>query len=249
LGVTNNADGEITTIELDPREPYLRDKKPGYQVVQLQFPPSRILVRIDAADRAGLHMPDLPRGVIACGPLEKDFSVVGRYERTFTIRRKQLPLTAGNLKSVYRVQGETFGKVVLHLKKPVGGALNSRAAVHAALSRATDVGEVYLSSPVSLDDLTNRQDAGVVALMDYLKRLEKTTLAAFLADTSTYRPTVEEPFISPTCRDDPANQQEAEDIAVQLDILQWPGISESDTIPDGGASSSGPTTTDSPDDE
>lgn len=52
LGVMNNADAEIATIELDPREPYLRNKRRGYHIVQLQFPPTRVFVHIAAADKA-----------------------------------------------------------------------------------------------------------------------------------------------------------------------------------------------------
>lgn len=115
LGVTNNADAEITPIELDPREPFLLDNHPSYRVIYPQSPPSRVVVHIEAADEAGLHMPGLPRGVIGCGSLERQFyfSVVGRSERTFTIRWTQLPRFAGSLTSVYRAQSPRFANVGL----------------------------------------------------------------------------------------------------------------------------------------
>ncbi|MEO9930912.1 hypothetical protein, partial [Rhodopirellula bahusiensis] len=49
LGVTNNADAVVVDIEFDPREPYLRNKVTGYHVVELQYPPTRVLIYIDAA--------------------------------------------------------------------------------------------------------------------------------------------------------------------------------------------------------
>lgn len=250
LGVTNNADGEITHIYLDPRESFLQNQPPGYRVIQLQFPPARVLVHIDAADKAGLHMPDLPRGVMACFPLEREFSVVGRAGRTFTIRRTQLPLFSGCLTSVYRAQGNTYEKVGLTLRKPVERAMDSRATVHAALSRASEVDKVYLLGQVSLEDITNHQDAGVVALKEHLKRLEKTTLEAFLSDTSTYRPaTADEPAISPTCRDDLANQQDVAGDAARVDDLDRLKQSGTDSISDGDAFTPQPTTAGALDDQ
>lgn len=96
--------------------------------------------------------------------------------------------------------------------------MDSRAAVQATVFRATEVDQVYLLSPSPWDDLTNRQDAGVVALIGYLKRLQKPALETFLSDASTYRPvTADEPALSPTYRDDLAHQRDAADVTVQVD--------------------------------
>lgn len=58
LGVTNNADAVVVDIEFDPQEPYLGNKATGYHV-ELQYPPTRVLIYIDVADRTGLKLDGL----------------------------------------------------------------------------------------------------------------------------------------------------------------------------------------------
>lgn len=108
LGVCNNAGGIIRGIELDQREDHLLHQEPGYKVVTLRYPPAKVQVYLKAADEAGLHLPGLPRGVIEVCPVEKTSIIEGVKKRKFTIKRKQLPLTAGCLSSVYRSQGSTL---------------------------------------------------------------------------------------------------------------------------------------------
>ncbi|CAN0089008.1 unnamed protein product, partial [Laminaria digitata] len=55
----------------------------------------------------------------------------------------QVPLSLGILSSVYRAQGETIAKLVLDIRKPVDGSMDS-AAVYVALSRATDASKLFL---------------------------------------------------------------------------------------------------------
>ena len=106
LGVCNNSDGVIRSIELDPREDYLIDRTPGYSVVNLKYPPLRVLVYIKTADDAGLQLQGLERGVVAFAPIEKNFTIEGVGKRKFTFKRRQLPLTAGciHLYSVVKVR-------------------------------------------------------------------------------------------------------------------------------------------------
>ncbi|CAN0250884.1 unnamed protein product, partial [Ectocarpus sp. 8 AP-2014] len=118
LGVCNNSDGVIHRIELDNREDYLVHSIPGYSVVNLRYPPVRVLVYIKSADEAGLQLDGLPRPVIAFAPVEKPFTVVGIGKRKFTIRRRQVPLTAGCLSSVYRSQGQTMRTIILDIRNP-----------------------------------------------------------------------------------------------------------------------------------
>jgi len=109
----------------------------------------------------------------------------------------QVPLSLGILSSVYRAQGETIPKLVLDIRKPVDGYMDS-AAVYVALSRATDASKLFLLSPVTLDDLTHPQDDDVAAMIDYLERLDKATLALFLDDPSSFRPATTSPPASYT---------------------------------------------------
>ncbi|CAN0523223.1 unnamed protein product, partial [Ectocarpus sp. 12 AP-2014] len=85
----------------------------------------------------------LPRGVVAFAPVEKPFSIVGIGKRKFTIRRRQLPLTAGCLSSVYRSQGQTMRTIILDIRNPPGNRMDP-AAVYVALSRATCLEDLYL---------------------------------------------------------------------------------------------------------
>lgn len=108
LGVCNNSDGIIHGIDLDVREECVQQEHTGYSVINLRYPPVRVLVYLKSADDAGLKLPGLPRGVIAVVPVQKNFTVPGMNGRTYTIRRQQLPLTPGCLTSVYRSQGMTL---------------------------------------------------------------------------------------------------------------------------------------------
>lgn len=108
VSVSNNSDGIIQGVVLDHREEYLRHNNTGYSVVHLRYPPIKVFVYIKSADDAGLKLPGLARGVIAVAPIERTFTIEGRNKRNFTIKRRQLPLTAGGLSSVYRSQGQTL---------------------------------------------------------------------------------------------------------------------------------------------
>ncbi|CAN0287289.1 unnamed protein product, partial [Scytosiphon promiscuus] len=134
LGVCNNSDGIIQGIELDPRE---EAATTGHSVVNLRYPPLRIMVYIHTAYEAGLKLDGLPRGVIAVAPVEKTFSITGVGNRKFTFKRRQVPLTAGCLSSVYRSQRQTSRKIILDIRRPPGNKLDT-AAVYVSLSRALD---------------------------------------------------------------------------------------------------------------
>ncbi|CAM9906537.1 unnamed protein product, partial [Hapterophycus canaliculatus] len=143
LGVCNNSDGDIHGIELDPREEYLAQRRPGYALVHLRYPPLRVTIYIQSAYEAGLQLDGLPRGVIAVASIEKTLSVVGIAKRRFTIRRRQVPLTAGCLSSVYRSQGHTMRSIILDIRDPPRNRIDS-AAIHVVLSRATCLEDLYL---------------------------------------------------------------------------------------------------------
>lgn len=90
----NNSDGIIDIIELDQRERYFAYRNAGCSEVTLRYPPERVFVCINSADKAGLQLDRLPSGVIAIGLVEKKITVVGTNKRKFVMKR-QLPLTAG----------------------------------------------------------------------------------------------------------------------------------------------------------
>ena len=187
LGVCNNSDGVIRSIELDPREDFLVDRTPGYSVVNLQYAPLRVLVYIKTADDAGLQLQELERGVVAFAPVEKNFSIEGVGKRKFTFKRRQLPLTAGCISSVFRSQGQTMRNIILDIRRPPGPKMDS-AAVYVALSRATSLGAINMLFPITLDDLNQPPDRDVLAIIGYLERLDVATLRLFLRDPSSFTP-------------------------------------------------------------
>ncbi|CAM9252717.1 unnamed protein product, partial [Ectocarpus sp. 4 AP-2014] len=129
----------------------------------------------------------MPRGVVAFAPFEKPFTVVGIGKRKFTIRRRQLPLTAGCLSSVYRSQGQTMRTIILDIRNPPGNRMDP-AAVYVTLSRATCLMDTYLLFPVTLENLNKPRNKDVVALIEYLERLDKATFSAFLQDPTRFTP-------------------------------------------------------------
>ncbi|CAB1117516.1 unnamed protein product [Ectocarpus sp. CCAP 1310/34] len=123
LGVCNNSDGIIRGIELDPLEDFLLDPTPGYSVVNLRYAPLQVFVYIKTADDAGLHLEGLDRGVVAIAPVEKECTIEGIGKGKFIFKRRQLPLPAGCVSSVFRSQGQTMPKIILDIHPPPGTAM------------------------------------------------------------------------------------------------------------------------------
>lgn len=187
LGVCNNADGIIHSIELDPRKDYLTRTATGYSAVNLRFPPIRVLVYLQSADDAGLQLDGMPRGVIAVAPIERTFSVIDINKRKFSIKRHQLPLTAGCLSSVYRSQGQTLRKIILNIRQPPGPKMDT-AAVYVALSRATGLNDLNLLFPITINDLNQPNNVDTDALVKCLSRLYDITLKLFLDNPACFTP-------------------------------------------------------------
>ncbi|CAN0088949.1 unnamed protein product, partial [Ectocarpus fasciculatus] len=91
-----------------------------------------------------------------------------------TFKRRQIPLTAGCLSSDDRSQGQTMRKIILDIRRPPGHAMDC-AAVYVALSRATGLDDLNLLFPVTLQDLNQPQNPNVVAIVNYLHRLDEAT--------------------------------------------------------------------------
>lgn len=108
LGVNSLPDpflpGVIVSIDLDPREVVDDNSPGGYRVVRLVYPPSRVVVFIQPAFDAGLHIPLLKRGEVAVGVETRMFEVNWQHDKLFASKRAQLPLLPGHLSSVYRAK-------------------------------------------------------------------------------------------------------------------------------------------------
>ncbi|CAN0202518.1 unnamed protein product [Ectocarpus fasciculatus] len=159
----------------------------GYSVVHLRCAPLRISVYIKSADDAGLHLDGLQREVIAVAPVERKFTIMGINKRKFTFKRRHIPLTAGCVSSVYRSQGKTMRKIILDIRRPPRHAMDC-AAVYVALSRATGLDDSNFLFPVTLQDLNQPQNPDIVAIVNYLHRLDEPTLELFLKDPGSFTP-------------------------------------------------------------
>lgn len=102
--ILRKCQGTIVSIDLDPRELVVDSETNGYRVVHLVFPPVRVIIFIQTAYDAGLHLEGLNRGEIAVGIETRTFTALGLHERTFCFKRTQIPLLPGHLSSVYRAQ-------------------------------------------------------------------------------------------------------------------------------------------------
>ena len=104
--------------------------------------------------------------MVAFAPVEKEFVIEGVGKRKFHINRRQLPLTAGCVSSVFRSQGQTMTKVILDMRPSPRTAMDP-AAVYVALSRATCLDALNLLFPLTLDDLNQPPDRDILAIIAY----------------------------------------------------------------------------------
>ncbi|CAN0244057.1 unnamed protein product, partial [Hapterophycus canaliculatus] len=81
--------------------------------------------------------------LIAIAPIEKTLPITGVGNRKSNFKRRQVPLTAGCLSSVYRSQGQASRKIMLDIRRPLGNKLDT-AAVYVALSRATGLDNINM---------------------------------------------------------------------------------------------------------
>lgn len=73
-------------------------------MVHLTYPPTKVVIFIQSAYDAGLHIPPFNRGEIAVSVESRTFELKGLHDRLFAFKRSQLPLLPGHLSSVYRAQ-------------------------------------------------------------------------------------------------------------------------------------------------
>ena len=78
-------------------------------------------------------------------------------------------------------------KIILDIRRPPGHAMDY-AAVYVALSRATGLDDSNLLFPVTLQDLNQPQNPDIVAIVNYLHRLDEPTLELFLKNPGSFTP-------------------------------------------------------------
>ncbi|CAN0230173.1 unnamed protein product, partial [Hapterophycus canaliculatus] len=110
--------------------------------------------------------------LIDIAPIENTFSITGVGNRKFTFKRRQVPLTAGCLSSVYRSQGQTSRKIIIDIRRPPGNKLDT-AAVYLALFKATGRDDMNMLFPITFEDLNRPPNQDVVAIVNYLGRIDR----------------------------------------------------------------------------
>ncbi|CAN0166602.1 unnamed protein product [Scytosiphon promiscuus] len=91
------------------------------------------------------------------------------------------------LSSVYRSQGQTLRKTILDIRRPPGNKLDT-AAMYVALSRATGLDDINMLFPITLEDLNRPPNQDVVAIVNYLGRLDRASFAVFMNAPGTFTP-------------------------------------------------------------
>ncbi|CBJ31141.1 conserved unknown protein [Ectocarpus siliculosus] len=107
---------------------------------------------------------------------------------TVPMMRQPMTYTWGtNDRAPPRSQGQTMPKIILDIRRPPGHAVDC-AAVYVALSRATGLDDLNLLFPVTLQDLNQPQNPDIVAIVNYLHRLDEATMMIFLKDPGSFTP-------------------------------------------------------------
>ena len=157
----------------------LRDSTPSGSVVWLPFPPDAVLVRVEGAD--DLHLPGLEPGVVplTINPRSQGETVDvqrafppgqrphNRSERMLQVKLQRFPVELGFAVTVYKVQGKTLSRIVLHLSPvPNGQKLSMQAALVMMTRTPATEGIRVLSA--------GRSDADIVpaALFDTARALD-----------------------------------------------------------------------------
>lgn len=129
LDIANGSRGEVIDIILDEREEQLI---PETGVVELKYPPSYVLVRLNHTRAKQLD--GLPENVLPLVPMSRSFTFQDPTFGKTIVTRKQLPLTASYALTDYRGQGQTLYPVIVDIGNPPTGHLTGFNA-YVALSR------------------------------------------------------------------------------------------------------------------
>ena len=128
LDIANGARGEVVQVVLDERE---SKYSASQSTVQLEYPPAYVLVKMLSTKVSRLE--GLEDNVIPIQPMERSFTIsVG--DKTKTVVRRQLPLTAAYAFTDYRSQGQTIHHAIIDIASPPTGTLTP-FNIYVALSR------------------------------------------------------------------------------------------------------------------
>ena len=188
LGLVNGARGIATGVVVDPTGTF-------FQLIRCRLftqltiptiadffyllctkPPVSVLFQRQKVKHSKFD--DLDPKSIPVFPLEKSITV-----KKFSIRRKQVPMCPAFSLTDYKVQGSSFSSAVLdlHDDSSVKGkdGHHKFTSRYVQLSRLRSQCGVHLLRKISIEDLQFRPDDRLLAEMERLQNLERSTIAAW----------------------------------------------------------------------
>lgn len=134
---------------------------------------------------------DLPPNVFPLMPAESTMAFDGNIK----IKTKQIPLAPAFALTEYKVQGATFKKAVLDLRRPTARQSRKKenwnhrqfCSVYVQLSRLQTLDGVQLLQPIEYADINNHPHPALLRATAQLDRLSKNTLESLMADFNDRR--------------------------------------------------------------
>jgi hypothetical protein len=157
---------------LHPDEPEV----PNEPIVKLKHLPSYILVKLTRTRAKGLE--GLDDGIIPLEPATTKFQIKlktsGKKLKTYTVTRKQYPVTAAYAFTDYRSQGQTLPYVIVDIAKPPTGAL-TLFNLYVALSRSSGRSTIRILREFDENMFKKSHSTELLMEDDRLERLNRTT--------------------------------------------------------------------------
>jgi len=123
----------------------------------------------------GTHFNSLEDGTIPIFPTERSITI-----KSYSIRRKQVPLCTAFAVTDYKSQGQTFSDAILDLETNHKKGQDSHrkfCSFYVQLGRLTSSKGLHLLKKIDISDITNKPHPDLVAETKRLQDLETQTLA------------------------------------------------------------------------
>jgi len=139
-------------------------------------PPACLLFH--QGDSKHVTFEDLETKEIPVFPIERSITI-----KTYSVRRKQVPLCPAFCLTDYKIQGSTLKTAVLDLKDNSSGKGQSEhkkfCSLYVQLSRLRSFDGLYLLQAIEMKDLKFRPHKQLLTEMERLQKLEEETLRAW----------------------------------------------------------------------
>jgi hypothetical protein len=173
-GIANGTRGIITNIILDPRELMTLPDDEG--AIHLKYPPAMVLFKPDHGTTARFQ--GIDPGVVPITPSTMTFTIALDNKKKFSVKRRQLPITAGYAFTDYKSQGQTIEYVIIDIGKPPSGNI-SPFSIYVALSRSRGRDTIRLLRDFDDKLFTRHPSEDLRKEMLRLERLNEITKETF----------------------------------------------------------------------